>query len=112
MASQYEEFKEAVESENFLYIMEKIHKPCNPDISDGEEQLIEVLKKIISEVTAMEKLNTLNCLLNEFNGKYELFMENSDIETAIHKKNMQVYADMIFERKTLSICLIYLDNLR
>eukprot|EP00826_Nyctotherus_ovalis_P054059 TRINITY_DN7060_c0_g1_i11.p1 TRINITY_DN7060_c0_g1~~TRINITY_DN7060_c0_g1_i11.p1 ORF type:complete len:488 (-),score=60.78 TRINITY_DN7060_c0_g1_i11:196-1614(-) len=76
--TQYEKFKEAVKSENLSYIIERLDKPCAPDISDGEKQLVEALKKTISD--GIEKLNVFSDLLGEFNKKYQLLIKDRDTQ--------------------------------
>eukprot|EP00826_Nyctotherus_ovalis_P052459 TRINITY_DN6646_c0_g1_i2.p1 TRINITY_DN6646_c0_g1~~TRINITY_DN6646_c0_g1_i2.p1 ORF type:complete len:473 (+),score=28.63 TRINITY_DN6646_c0_g1_i2:213-1631(+) len=84
MTTQYEELKEAVESEDLSCIIEMLYKSCTPDIpdiSDGGKQQIEALKKIMDELMAMEKLNAFSDLLNEFNGKHKLLIGNCELDT-------------------------------
>eukprot|EP00826_Nyctotherus_ovalis_P052461 TRINITY_DN6646_c0_g5_i1.p1 TRINITY_DN6646_c0_g5~~TRINITY_DN6646_c0_g5_i1.p1 ORF type:complete len:473 (-),score=61.54 TRINITY_DN6646_c0_g5_i1:64-1482(-) len=113
MAIQYEELKGAVESENLLYIASKLDKPCIPDISDSDKQLVEALKKVIGEVATMEELKVFSNLLSEFSRKYKLFMENSGLGTqskyiygSCHpQKNCEILCRYDIQNKRLN-CLV------
>eukprot|EP00826_Nyctotherus_ovalis_P052460 TRINITY_DN6646_c0_g1_i7.p1 TRINITY_DN6646_c0_g1~~TRINITY_DN6646_c0_g1_i7.p1 ORF type:complete len:488 (-),score=47.25 TRINITY_DN6646_c0_g1_i7:136-1542(-) len=98
--AQYEEFKEAIESENLPYIIKRLDKPCASEINDGETQLIEALKKATDEIMAMEKLNGFHDLLSEFSMKHQLLKGNDDFD----KQNKYIYGSCYPQKNYAALC--------